>query len=135
MDKKTKIIILTASSFLLVGGIVAFLVARKNKRNLKKEEIITTEDDILESDYSSDYAEYNETDVTPSSNYQKYKVVTSTSNLNVRQSPSTSSSVLMTLAKGSTIFAKPSSTSGWHIYSKDGVSQTGFVSSEFISKI
>jgi len=67
--------------------------------------------------------------------YQKYSVETLVSNLNVRQAPSTSSSVVGSLAKGSIIFAKPSGTSGWYSYSEDGVKEKGFVSSLYIKAV
>ena len=51
---------------------------------------------------------------TPSSGFDKYEVATLVSNLNVRQSPTTTSSVIDSLAKGSVVFAKPSGTTGWY---------------------
>jgi uncharacterized protein YgiM (DUF1202 family) len=68
------------------------------------------------------------------SGFEKHIVTTSTSNLNVRSGPSTSSSIITTLPKGSEIFAKPSATSGWHEYSSDGTTSTGFVSSQYVTK-
>ena len=68
------------------------------------------------------------------SGFAKHIVTTSTSNLNVRSGPSTSSSIISTLPKGSEIFAKPSGTSGWHEYSSDGITSTGFVSSQYVTK-
>jgi uncharacterized protein YgiM (DUF1202 family) len=70
---------------------------------------------------------------TPSG-FEKYAVTTNTSNLNVRSGPSTSSSIVGTLVKGSEIFAKPSGTSGWHEYSSDGKTGSGFVSSQYVTK-
>lgn len=67
--------------------------------------------------------------------YQKYSVETLISNLNVRQTPSTNSSIVGSLAKGSIIFAKPSGTSGWYSYSEDGVKEKGFVSSLYIKPV
>jgi uncharacterized protein YgiM (DUF1202 family) len=69
------------------------------------------------------------------SGYKKYTVETLVSNLNVRQSPSTSSAVVGSLPKGSVIFAKPSSTSGWYSYSEDGTKEKGFVSSLYIKPL
>ena len=68
------------------------------------------------------------------SGFAKHIVTTSTSNLNVRSGPSTSSSIISTLPKGSEIFAKPSGTSGWHEYSTDGKTSSGFVSSQYVTK-
>jgi len=62
-------------------------------------------------------------------------VATLVSNLNVRQSPTTSSSVIDSLPKGSVVFAKPSGTTGWYVYSKDGVVDSGFVSSMYLKKV
>lgn len=67
--------------------------------------------------------------------YKKYTVETLVSNLNVRQSPSTSSPVVASLPKGATIFAKPSSTTGWFSYSEDGNKEKGFVSSLYIKPL
>ena len=72
---------------------------------------------------------------TPSSGFDKYEVATLVSNLNVRQSPTTSSSVIDSLPKGSVVFAKPSGTTGWYVYSKDGVIDSGFVSSMYLKKV
>jgi len=71
----------------------------------------------------------------PSSGFEKYEVATLVSNLNVRQSPSTSSTVIDSLPKGSQVFAKPSGTTGWYVYSKDGVKDSGFVSSMYLKKV
>lgn len=71
----------------------------------------------------------------PTPKYQKYSVETLVSNLNVRQSASTGSAVVGSLPKGTIIFAKPSDTSGWFIYSQDGVKDTGFVSSLYLKAI
>mgnify|MGYP002685693285 CR=1 FL=1 len=46
--------------------------------------------------------------------WSKFIVATNTSNLNVRQSPSTSSTSIGSLPKGMEIYARPSSTDGWH---------------------
>ena len=69
-----------------------------------------------------------------SQGFEKYVVSTNTSNLNVRSGPSTSTTIVTTLPKGTEIFAKPSSTSGWHEYSTDGKTGIGFVSSQYVTK-
>ena len=66
--------------------------------------------------------------------FQQYVVKTLVSNLNVRQSPNTSSAIVASLKKGSSVYARPSSTSGWFEYSADGSNVTGFVSSMYLSK-
>jgi hypothetical protein len=64
--------------------------------------------------------------------WSRLTVNTQSSSLNIRQSPSTNSSVIGSLSKGSTIWARPSSTSGWHEYSSNGSSITGYVSSDYL---
>jgi len=49
----------------------------------------------------------------PSTGCSNYIVTTVSSNLNIRETPSTSSAIKGSLAKGSTVSAKQSSTSGW----------------------
>lgn len=49
----------------------------------------------------------------PASGCSNYIVTTAVSNLNVRESPSTSSAIKGSRAKGSIVSAKQSSTSGW----------------------
>ena len=91
------------------------------------------------------YKQFKKPKITPNTNpnpnpapvptigWTRYKVITINDPLNVRQSASTSSSIIESLPIGSTIFAKPSSTSGWHEYSKDGSTRFGYVSSTFIT--
>jgi hypothetical protein len=69
----------------------------------------------------------------PTTGWTRYKVITVTDPLNIRQSPSTTSTILGTLAIDSIIYAKPSSTSGWHEYSADGSTRSGYVSSTYIT--
>jgi uncharacterized protein YgiM (DUF1202 family) len=66
-------------------------------------------------------------------NFQKYRVATSSSNLNVRSSPSTSSTSISSLPKNSIIWARESGTSGWMEYSSDGVNGSGYVSKMYLS--
>ena len=60
-----------------------------------------------------------------------YKVTTLLTPLNVRDTPSTSGNKIGSLAKGATISAKASSTSGW----MELCSQSGFVSADYLTKI
>lgn len=69
----------------------------------------------------------------PSVGWTKFKVITITDPLNIRQSPSTTSSILGTLPIGTIIYAKPSSSSGWHEYSANGSTRSGYVSSTYIT--
>lgn len=71
----------------------------------------------------------------PTTEWSKFKVITVTDPLNVRQLPSTTSAVIDKLAIGSQVWAKSSSTSGWHEYSKDGSTRFGYVSSQYIQAI
>lgn len=66
--------------------------------------------------------------------FEKYIVDTLVTNLNVRQSPSSSSAKVGSLAKGTVINARPSSTSGWFEYSSDGAVTTGYVSADYLKK-
>jgi len=61
----------------------------------------------------------------------QYKVTTLATPLNVRDTPSTSGNKIGSLAKGATISAKASSTSGW----MELCSQSGFVSADYLTKI
>lgn len=70
----------------------------------------------------------------PVSTFEKYTVTTTASNLNVRLEPSTNASIVSSLPKGSEIFAKDCSTTGWCEYSKDGSKVDGYVSSQYITK-
>lgn len=65
--------------------------------------------------------------------FAKYEVTTLVSNLNIRQEPSTNSTILTTVAKGKIIDAKASSTSGW-MQVKVG-SINGFASAQYLTKI
>jgi uncharacterized protein YgiM (DUF1202 family) len=67
------------------------------------------------------------------SKFQKFRVSTQTSNLNVRSEPSQSSASIASLPKGTIVFARESSASGWYEYSQDGVNVTGYVSKMYLS--
>lgn len=66
---------------------------------------------------------------TPSAECKNYLVVTNVSNLNIRKLPSTSSDIVGSLPKGSTISAKASSASGW-MQLCDG---RGYASSQYLA--
>ena len=67
--------------------------------------------------------------------FERYMVNTLFDPLNVRSLASTlSSAILLKLPKGTIIFAKPSSTSGWSEFSKDGKVRYGYVSSQYLLK-
>ena len=59
-----------------------------------------------------------------------YKVATASSNLNVRSTPSTSAAIVGSLAKGSTVSVKPSTTAGW----MQLCDNSGYVSSLYLTK-
>jgi uncharacterized protein YgiM (DUF1202 family) len=65
----------------------------------------------------------------PTGSCRNYIVTTAVSNLNIRESTSTSSAYKGSLAKGSTVSAKQSSTSGW-MELCDG---RGFVSGQYLT--
>jgi len=68
--------------------------------------------------------------------YYKYKVVTLVSNLNVREEPSTTSSIVGSIPKGRIIALKPSSTSGWMSYGENPSNNIvdGYVSAQYVQK-
>lgn len=70
----------------------------------------------------------------PSSGFDKYVVATKSANLNIRKGPDSASEKIGSLAKGSVIFAKQSATNGWHEYSENGTTLTGYISSQYIKK-
>ncbi len=106
--KKQKKLILGISA-LVVAGVGAYLIFRKKPN---RGSIITPQ---------------------KPSEFQKFRVSTQTSNLNVRSAPSASGSTIASLPKGSIIFARESSTSGWYEYSQDGINVTGYVSKLYLS--
>ena len=66
--------------------------------------------------------------------FAKYIVETLVTALNVREQPSVTSAKIGSVAKGSQIFARPSSTSGWFEYSSNGTTKTGYVSADYLKK-
>lgn len=68
------------------------------------------------------------------SQFEKYIVNTSKSNLNMRDIPSTAGNIKQSLPKGTEILAKPSQKEGWHEVSDDGKKVVGYVSSQYILK-
>jgi uncharacterized protein YgiM (DUF1202 family) len=62
-----------------------------------------------------------------------YEVTTLVSNLNVRQQPSVTSSIVASLPKGTYIFAKPSTTNGWFEYYSNNV-LVGYVSADYLTR-
>lgn len=68
------------------------------------------------------------------SSFEKYVVSTKFSSLNIRKTPDVKSEKVGSLAKGTEILAKPSSTAAWHEYSQDGKTITGYISSQHITK-
>jgi uncharacterized protein YgiM (DUF1202 family) len=64
--------------------------------------------------------------------YTPMIVATNTTSLNIRSKPSTSSAIVGKIGKGYSIYARPSSVSGWSEVSKDGSSSEGYVSSQYL---
>jgi uncharacterized protein YgiM (DUF1202 family) len=67
---------------------------------------------------------------TPDSGCVSYKVTTLATPLNVRDTPSTSGNKIGSLAKGTIVSAKASSTSGWMQLCE----QTGYASADYLTK-
>lgn len=65
---------------------------------------------------------------------QVYYVATASTPLNIREEPSTSSARVGSLPRGSKVFGRSSSTSGWVEVSTDGFTSLGFASLLFLSK-
>lgn len=64
----------------------------------------------------------------------KYTVtVAAGSNLNIRTDPNTNASIIEKVPRGTILFGKPSSTSGWIAISKDGRTLYGYASKSFLS--
>ena len=128
MTNKTKNIVIGATALLLAGAGLLFIFKGGSKTSTKDDSTDNTSTDESTRGPVKD----GTTNTTPK--YEKYEVATLVSNLNVRKEPNTSSQVLDSLPKGSLIFAKPSGTTGWYAYSKDGVSDAGFISSMYLKK-
>lgn len=69
------------------------------------------------------------------SEYNDYQVVTQSSALNVRQKPDGISKVVGSLPKGSKIKGKASGVKGWFDVSKDGTTNYGYVSAQFLKAL
>lgn len=67
--------------------------------------------------------------------FNDYVVNTSSTNVNVRKSPSTSSTVIGSVAKNAKIKARPSANIDWLEYSKDGKTVFGYVSAAYLKKM
>jgi hypothetical protein len=66
--------------------------------------------------------------------FGKYVVSTLGGNLNIRENPSTTASIVGSLPNGEVINANPSATQNWYEYSKDGSTVTGYVSGSYLKK-
>ena len=67
--------------------------------------------------------------------YNDYQVATQTSGLNVRQKPDAKSKIIGNLPQGSKIKGKASGVKGWFDVSKDGKTNYGYVSSQFLKAL
>lgn len=139
--KKNKAAIFIAAGSALVLTVVAYLIWGKktkispidnnqNQNNQPNNQV----DDIFDGgntyENNGDYS----TMPAPTTRWSNYKVNTSSSSLNVRNAPSTTATIVRSLPKGSEIYARPSSTFGWHEYSINGLSSAvaGYVSSAYL---
>lgn len=71
---------------------------------------------------------------TSDNEYEKYVVTTKTTNLNVRETPSTSGKIIGKLNKGQQVLLKKSTTDGWMELTTNGKVTMGYVSSQFVTK-
>jgi uncharacterized protein YgiM (DUF1202 family) len=67
--------------------------------------------------------------------YNDYQVDTTSTSLNVREKPDGKSKVIGTLPKNSKIKAKASGVRGWFDVSKDGKTNFGYVSAQFLKAL
>jgi uncharacterized protein YgiM (DUF1202 family) len=103
---------------LVLGGILVSMIAKANKGKSKGK--------------SKDNQSSDE-NVTDCSNLDKY-IVTAKSGLNIRKEASASSEKLGALESGSTLSAKPATTSGWLEYYDESCNLIGYVSSKYTKK-
>ena len=112
MTNKTKIYIGVGSAVALIGGYFIYKALRPKNPMLNG-----TKDDT------------KSTTTTDNSECKKYVVGNVINFVNVRSTPSTSLKEISTLKKGSTVSAKPSSTSGW----MELCDMKGFISSQYLN--
>jgi len=134
--KKNNLYTIGGITLVLVGGYFLykkFLSKPQTQENLGQEPIKELDTNPLDqvpssiSGLSSAFSFLTE--------YNDYKVSTTSSSLNVRQKPNAQSKIVGTLAKGSTIKAKASGTKGWFDVSQDGKTNFGFVSAQFLKAL
>jgi uncharacterized protein YgiM (DUF1202 family) len=134
INKKYKIALITLP--VLIGGYFIYRLLKGKK---------TYEEAVMEADGGSTDGSTDDGGSTGdggsndgggdsgSGTYAKYKVTTLVSNLNIRQNPSTNSTILTSVPKGTIIDAKASSTSGWMEVMVG--STNGFASAQYLTKI
>jgi hypothetical protein len=123
MTTKTKLII-GASVIALVGGYFIYKALRPKKPMLNG-----TKDDTKSTTTTTTPST---TTTTNSTECKKYKVVNVTTWLNIRKSPSVSSTKQGSIPNAFPISAKPSNTEGWMELCEDG---GGFVSSKYLKEV
>jgi len=122
MQKKYKIALIGLP--VLIGGYFIYrLLKGKN----------TYEEAVKSGDIGEGIGDGTDGNGNTDAGYFKYKVTTLVSNLNVREQPNTSSTILTTLPKGTIIDAKASSTSGWMEVMVG--STNGFASAQYLTKL
>jgi len=110
----------------LVGGVLIYFYIRKKKQlqQANQGQQQTSPEPSTEPTQS----------ILPSGGFNTlYYIVTSSGSLNVRKKPDGFADVVGKLAKGSSIYGKPSGTSGWIAVSKDGINLFGYASSGFLT--
>ena len=119
MNKKTKLALLLVP--ILIGGYIIYRQVRGKKTY--QQAVLTNPPGTPENTPEDEVK------------WEKYKVTTLVTPLNIREQPTTSSAKIGSLPKGSIIWACASSTSGWMIYSADGSNESGYVSADYLTAI
>ena len=131
INKKYKIALITLP--VLIGG---YFIYRQLKGKKTYEEAVMEADGVSTDGSTDDGGSTGDGgggSGSDSGTYAKYKVTTLVSNLNIRQNPSTNSTILTSVPKGTIIDAKASSTSGWMEVMVG--STNGFASAQYLTKI
>jgi uncharacterized protein YgiM (DUF1202 family) len=121
MNKKTKVALLVGIP-VLIGGYLIYKYMRGSKT-------LPIEDEGGQQGGGQQGGQQGGGQQGGGQECSSHTVVTQSSNLNIRQSPNTSSAIIGSLPKGSLANAKPSSTSGW----MQLCDRAGYVSSQYLA--
>jgi len=134
--KKNTLYTISGITLVLVGGYFLyrkFLSKKTTQGGSIQEPIQTLDTNIIEqtttptSGLASAFSFLTE--------YNDYQVNTTSTSLNVREKPDSKSKIVGSLPKGSKIKAKASGTKGWFDVSKDGKTNFGYVSAQFLKAL